>query len=250
MPSNRAGFHRFSARTIALAGVFAVAMGVTLAAAGNTDAFGAARGTSFAPCLPGAQPISAHFTLANPPDQGPGSVSGVELAGFDSSSCDGYTVVLTLSGNPAGDPAVPATESLGTYDTSLDPCTQVPAARPVVISNGGITVAGCATGGPARYADLHDVTALDIRVGSTTLPTTVLGETFTKTGTPTVTGASKTTSVLATATQLPFTGSWAAFTFWIGVLVLLAGLTFLLLARRVRRSSPPPSALSPAGPPS
>jgi hypothetical protein len=296
MRPDRALLTRFSPATLMLAGILATVMGLLLALAGNTNAFGAA-GNGFTPCLPGSQPIQVHYTYdTTPADPSGYGLNTFTLTGFDA-GCDGDTVVLTISGNLAGDPAAAVTEVLGTYDTTLDPCTQQPAATPVTITNGTIVIDACPTyGPPAGPANLHDATLLHLEVDGQNLPvnptgptgpsgpvaptttvtaptttssapvtatsttpvttssvdvegtstsaaasssstgpvttpststsTDVMGETFTKGGSGTV------KSTLTRAGELPFTGSYAALTIWIGLLFLAGGLTLLILGLR------------------
>ena len=249
-------------------------LGALLVIAGTTDAFGAARGTAFAPCLPASQPVTIHVTQITSPAPPGAGVSSYELSGFNTAGCDGASVVLTVLGNPAGDPSQPTTETLATYDSRLDPCTQQPLAQPLVIQNGSITINTCANSGIVGTASVHDFTELRLTVrgqvipigppgptvptnptspttptgptsptGSTnggnptTSPTTaVLGETFTNPGGGSSGGHA---SVLATVTQLPFTGTYAALTFWIGVLLVIAGFALVLVARRRRQEQDP-----------
>lgn len=206
--------------------------GLLLVLASTTDAFGAARGTTFAPCV-GSGQIAALSYKVGVAGHTP-AVAGWSITGLSRDGCDGSSVVLITQGNSAGDPAAPATETLATYDSKLDPCTHVPLAQPVVVEGGHITVAGCATGGTAGFTSIHDVTQVSLNVRGDTI-TTVLGETFSEPGSSPSSGTTgKGASVLATTEQLPFTGSYAALTFWLGVLTLLGGLIIFLIGRRRR----------------
>lgn len=212
-----------------------ILLGAILVAAGTTDAFGAARGTSFTPCLAGTG-ATAHFAgglSGSPPAP---NISTVSISGLTGADCNGSTVVAVLEGNPAGDPSADPTETLATYNSKLDPCSQQPLTTPNVVAAGSITLSGCATGGVAGViTNIHDLTRVALSVGGQNLPVTVEGETFTKSGAAPITSA-KPASVLGTTAELPFTGSWAALTFWIGILFLLGGLVFILLARTRRHS--------------
>ena len=221
-----------SRRVGALAVILAMSMGVLLIAAGDSDAFGAAAGTSFSPCLPGTSTPRVHFVFATAPEPSADGLDLMAVSGLSRSGCDGSAAVLTISGNAAGDPKQAANEPLGTYDSRLDPCTQQKLANANVISDGAITFTGCATGGPAKYANLHDATHLVLTVDGSMLPTIVLGETITR---PSPTATVRT--AVKNGAELPFTGSYAALTVWLGLLFLVGGIALYVAGRRRRREA-------------
>lgn len=96
-------------------------------------------------------------------------------------------------------------------------------------ATGTPTATTTATGAPT-------VTQSRTPIVTTSTSATVLGETFTKGGP----GASSSTGVGAFQTQqvggasLPFTGTWAALTFWLGLALVVFGLVALWIGRRRR----------------
>ncbi len=104
------------------------------------------------------------------------AVSGASVDGLPA-TCDGATVELQFWGNPAGDPKVPPSGDslLSTARSTLDPCTQVQLANPVAIVNGALTLSLCPSGGPAAYADVHDLTLLTLFVDGAQVPVTLTG---------------------------------------------------------------------------
>ncbi len=128
-------------------------------------------------------PVTVHYETAVGSYRGISSgvaVSGVDLSGFPT-GCDGHTVTLQMWGNSAGDPSEPfsADTLLSTANSALDPCTQAPLASPVVVANGSITLTLCPTHGVARYASVHDLTALNLLVSATTPAQVVKGQSTT-----------------------------------------------------------------------
>lgn len=218
---------------VRLAAVASFVVGVLAMMLGGTAAFGAARGTAFAPCLAVGTGSQVHFLLGNQAAPLPLASTGATVTGLDPGTCDGQPVTITLTGNTAGDPSQPANEALAVWDSTLDPCSGAVLARPLVVAAGSITLHACPTVTDpthAAYVDVHDLTLLrvqvsgaDINVGPTT---SVLGETFTKSGSPTA-GVSP-----VTGRDLPFTGTWAALTFWLGLLLVVVGAVVLYLGRR------------------
>lgn len=292
-----------------VAGVIAVLVGALAMMIGGTAAFGAGAGTAFAPCQVPGNGLGVHFVVD--PAAVPPAISGVVFSGLDPTTCDGQSVVVTFSGNPAGDPKQ-TTKQLAVFTSIQAPCKGVvlPAADQVLVAAGSITLHGCPTltdPSGAAYVNLHDVTLMTVQVngrsvivipptptdgptatgtatgtatvtpsptGTPTATTTatdtstgtgtltatatatgtatatpsrtpivtastsatVLGETFTKGGP----GASSSTGVGAFQTQqvggasLPFTGTWAALTFWLGLALVVFGVLALWIGRRRR----------------
>lgn len=97
---------------------------------------------------------------------GPLTISGVALSGFDPATCDGQTVRVSFYGNAAGDSAA-STDLLSVMDTSAIPCRRDGDDSPVVLHEGSITVRGCAEAADphgAAFVDVHDVTSLRVQV--------------------------------------------------------------------------------------
>lgn len=228
-----------------VAAILVVLVGVLAMMLGGTAAFGAARATAFAPCLAVGGGSQVHFLL----DQHTGprqlAASGATISGLDPGTCDGQSATITLSGNAAGDPKLPADEPLAVWSSSLDPCSGQPLSHPPVVVAGTITLHGCLTvTDPARasYLNIHDATLMQVQVNGQDLPTSVEGLTITKPdlGPAVVGGTSRGTG--GSAAALPFTGTWAALTFWLGLLLLLTGIvTFWLGHRRSLHASEPNS---------
>lgn len=199
----------------------AVLLGTVAIASSMTAAFGVADGTTFMPCLTGTHGAAIGYSLEEFP-QGP-AIAKVTVGNLDA-GCDGSPVLLVLSGNQAGDPLAPADERLTTLDSALDPCAQTARDHAPVVHGGTITLDACLSGGPAQYASVHDVTQVTLRVRGHL--TAVLGETIQR-------SPGQDTSAAATPLgDLPFTGSWAALTFWIGVAASLSGALLIGFARR------------------
>jgi hypothetical protein len=103
-----------------------------------------------------------------------------------------------MLGNNAGDPSVApsANTLLSTADSTLDPCTQDSLTAPLVVAaNGSITLPLCATGGPAGYVSMYDITQLSLF-----LSTPAGGVLGISTASPTATGPALGTSVVTPAT--------------------------------------------------
>lgn len=211
-------------------GTAVILVGVLLALVSKTAAFGMARGTTFAPCT-----ISNggwHLVATGQGSQ----IPQVGLSGFDPSSCDGLTAIVTMTGNAAGDQAAPADLTLATWNSADDPCTGTALTTPNVVRNGSISLAGCAGGGPARTPLIKQVTEFTVSVGGTTQ---VLGETFTKQP-----GTSSPSPSSATHGLLPFTGSWSEYLTDVGILLVLVGFMLWLIGyvRRRRQAGTEPTA--------
>jgi hypothetical protein len=215
--------------------MIAVGLGVVLVSASMTAAFGVASGTSYMPCLTGHTGAHVTYTLG-----GPGitpAISSVTVSHLSGAGCNDSPVVAVLRGNPAGSDGAPVDETLTTLNSRLDPCTQSPLAKPLVVKNATITLQACASGGPARFADLHDVTQIQLKVRGRAV-TGVLGEKHHRGG-----GHGLVIPPLGgPTTALPFTGSWAALTFWVGFAAIVSGLLLLVAARRRRRRYQPADA--------
>lgn len=218
-----------------------------------------------APCVALTSGIQARFLVAND-SHGTLALSGLVLSNLDETLCDGQPVTVSFSGNADGDPNAPANLPLAILDSTQNPCTGAQLPNPVVITAGMITLHACPTVNDptkAAFINVHDVTLMTVQVdgqiidvnpvnptgpsssptgptssstgpsSSTNAPSTsVLGETFTNSGGGTSGGSHA--SVLATVTQLPFTGTYAALIFWLGVLLVVGGLLSILLAQRRR----------------
>lgn len=116
-------------------------------------------------CAAGSHGVAVHFEWPSLPAEP--AISGVALSGFDPGSCDGQPVELTLSGNPAGNPATDPTELLSTLDSAKDPCTGSALGHPRTIANGSITLTGCSSTqdpGKGAYASVHDITRIRVQV--------------------------------------------------------------------------------------
>lgn len=105
-------------------------------------------------------------------------ITGIHLSGLPA-SCSGQTIGLSLWGNHAGDPAAPPGYDtlLSTINSALGACDQRRSNPPQVVVAGGIDLSLCASGGPASFVDLHDVTLLtyssggrEVPVGASVLP--------------------------------------------------------------------------------
>jgi hypothetical protein len=201
-------------------GGLVLAIGVLAIGSSMTNAYGAAAGTSYAPCLTGGTPAVTHYRTVYA--IGGARITGVSIGGLSAAGCANQPVIVTLKGNASGNPHAAATRTLVTFSSRLDPCTQTPLRRPIVVMAGRITLAGCASGA-AQSASVHDTTLLVVRVRGHVIPTQVKGEKFTHQPGSGEVG------------QLPFTGSWAALTFWLGLAAITGG-SMMLLAGRRRRS--------------
>ena len=186
------------ALTILLAGAGLIAAVAIMAALGAMPAYA----QSSTPCDSAGSPVTVHYEAAvgsYPGVTSPVAVSGVVLSDFPA-ACDGVAVKLEMLGNSAGDPSVApnADTLLSTADSTLDPCTQDSLTAPLVVAaNGSITLPLCATGGPAGYVSVHDLTQLSLFLSAPTGG--VLGI---STASPTPTGP-----VLGTSVVTPATGS-------------------------------------------
>jgi hypothetical protein len=220
--------------------------------------------TSTSPTCFGGGDATVHFLISPPSGSIGPAISGLTVSGL-SADCDRSPVTVTLLGNPAGDPYVDPTETLSVFDSTLDPCSQVALANPPVVSGGSITLTACASGGPAAYASIHDVTRLVVKVNGRVVDTSlgysqapspspsttsspsvspeagggvepsvqpsqsggtdVLGEKVTRHG-PTI-GAQR-----GSGLSLPFTGGWWASLSWLGAIVLFVGSLIIALVRR------------------
>jgi hypothetical protein len=186
-------------------------------------------------CVATSQGVTTHFVLAYGHRPVPG-VAEVVLRGFDEGTCDGQPVIVTLSGNQAGDPAADATDLLSTYDSTVDPCSGGALTDPVFIKNDSITLRGCqTTNDPAlgAYADVHDLTLLRVEVNGHEVETgprpKVLGtEVFANGESGTSAGHA---AIQGTSGLLPFTGGLSSLWFWVGVLCFMFGLVSLLIDR-------------------
>jgi hypothetical protein len=165
-------------------------------------------------CDSSGSPVTVHYEIAGgyPGSASGFAVSGVVLSNFPA-DCDGATVTLAMWGNSAGDPSVvPSSDKLlSTADSTLDPCSQKSLSTPLVVTNESITLSLCATGGPAGYASVHDLTLLTLFV-----PATSGG----------ALGASTSNSPAGTVVPTPVTGaapSLASDLLALGIALLLAG---------------------------
>lgn len=158
---------------LAVAGVAALVLGAVPSPghAGAAPSVPAARGG--ASCDAGRAPATASFevraqgTAASPELS---AVQAIRIVGL-ASRCDGATAVLTVLGNGAGR-AGGAPELLATVDSSVEPCRQVARSVPLRVSAGAITLAFCASGGPAQDPPVHEITALSLLVGGSPVPVT------------------------------------------------------------------------------
>jgi hypothetical protein len=208
--------------------ITAITLGALAVLSSMTAAFGVASGTSFMPCLTGTHGATVRYAV----DYGPreSAITRVMIGNLSAAGCDGSPATVILRGNQAGDPSSPADETLTTLNSRVDPCSQAPLTKALVISSGTITLDACRTGGPAGYASVHDVTQVILKIRGK--DTGVLGEKHHRSG-----HGDGVSSAGAPLTSLPFTGSWAAVTFWIGLLLVVFG-TLLARAARRRRYSP------------
>jgi LPXTG-motif cell wall-anchored protein len=150
------------------------------------------------------------------------------LSGFPA-GCNGEAAKLEMRGNSAGDPSVaPSADTLlSTADSTLDPCSQATLAHPLVISGGSITLSLCATGGPAGYVVVHDLTLLSLFLSPSS--SGVAGTTTTP---------SRSSGVAGIGTVVPSTGaasSLSAPLLGLGVALLLGGWIAIVGATRRRR---------------
>ena len=192
-------------------------------------------------CLPSSKGVTVHYELGQASGPEPG-IAGLTLQGFDSHTCDGQPVVVTLSGNAAGDPSAGATELLSTLDSSRDACTGDKLEQPELIDNGTITLTGCAGTDDAHrgaYASVHDLTLLTVSVSGRTVPTgsEVLGTSATRphAGSDEPGGAQvlgiQASRPRAGSGLLAFTGGPQPLMFWGGLLLLVFGVASLVLDR-------------------
>ena len=148
---------------------------VAVAAAGWLLSSAAADGvTTEGACIPSTNGIEVHFVLGTPAAGSDPGIAGLTLTGFDPPTCDGQPVVVTLSGNTAGDPGRTADTLMSTYDSAIDPCTGERLDSPELVTEGSIALRGCADSQDATraaYADLHDLTLLTVRVAGEQVPT-------------------------------------------------------------------------------
>ena len=228
---------RWAASTAAGAALAAALL--MLAAPAGAEAVTPVTGTPG--CLPSSKGVTVHYELGQASGPEPG-IAGLTLQGFDSHTCDGQPVVVTLSGNSAGDPSATATDLLSTLDSSRDACTGAKLAEPKVIDKGTITLSGCAGTDDAQraaYASVHDLTRLTVTVDGRTVPTgsEVLGTSATRPhadkGGP---GGAQVLGIQASRPRagsglLAFTGGPQPLMFWGGLLLLVFGLASLVLDR-------------------
>jgi hypothetical protein len=188
--------------------------------ASMTNAYGMGRGTSFAPCQLAISVPGVHYSVAFSGDDGRAGITDLEVTGVSSAGCDGQPVRVLLEGNSAGDPNGPPTEALGQFDSTRDPCTDARLTHPGVITDGQIGVPVCSTGATAQMVDVHDLTRVELFVRGQHASAQVLGEKATRGGSG------------SGVPQLPFTGSWAALTFWLGLVMVALGAVLLHGGRR------------------
>jgi hypothetical protein len=156
------------------------------------------------------------------------AVSGVILSAFPA-ACNGAAVTLEMHGNSAGDPSLPSTMLLSTANSNLQPCGQTVLSTPVVVTNGSITLSLCPTGGPARYASVHDLTRLTLLTSAPNPTGQVKGASTTSSPSPSTSpgkhqgalGASTGTVTPTTGAQLPLPLSWILIA--VGMGLVLAG---------------------------
>jgi hypothetical protein len=166
------------------------------------------------PCLTDTHGASVRYSFGYFAE-GP-AISGLTIGNLSAARCDGLPVTVILRGNLAGDPTAPPSETLTTLNSKTDPCGQTILAKPTVVRDGTITLAACHAGGRARFASLQYVTQVIVKVRGRTVET--LGPPRSSTESP--------------MTELPFTGSWAAATFWIGLASVIGGVFLLGAGRR------------------
>jgi hypothetical protein len=183
-------------------------------------------------CDSTGSPVTVHYEAAvgsHPQINSGGVVTGVVLSDFPT-ACDGFAVKLEMLGNSAGDPSVAprADTLLSTADSTLDPCTQDSLTAPLVVAaNGSITLQLCATGGPAGYVSMHDLTELSLFLSAPTGG--VLGI---STASPAPAGA-----VLGTSVVTPATGSGSSLSsnlLGVGIGLLIIGAFAIAGAARRR----------------
>ena len=199
---NRSEFHPWRRGTGALGLTMLLAGAGLVAAVGIMSALGAmpVYADSSSSCDSAGSSVTVHYEAAvssHPLIKSGGVVTGVVLSDFPS-ACDGAAVKLEMLGNNAGDPSVApsANTLLSTADSTLDPCTQDSlTASLVVAANGSITLPLCATGGPAGYVSMYDITQLSLF-----LSTPAGGVLGISTASPTATGPALGTSVVTPAT--------------------------------------------------
>jgi hypothetical protein len=155
-----------------------------------------------------AVPAHAHFRLARIKAATPFVVAAITLT--MAPACDGASVVLTLRGNPSGDPTRPD-HVLSTANSALAPCSQKTLGTPTEVTRGTITLDLCAAGGPAGYVSVHDLTAMALTAGGTpvqVVPTPrTQGATSSSSGTPPGSSTTGTTGSTGTTGNPPGTGS-------------------------------------------
>lgn len=189
-------------------------------------------------CLASPGGIQIHYGLGSN-RSGDVGIESVELSGFDPETCDGAPARVTLSGNQAGDPAGPADEQLAVLDTALSPCTGAEVDPAHVISGGSLTLRACSTlPSPtgAAYADLHDVTRIQIEVDGNEVPLTPAVDESPDSG-PDVLGVQQfaygsgsgvtANSGASGGDLMPATGGPRSLMLWSGMLLLLLGVISL-----------------------
>ncbi len=146
---------------VALATGAALVAGMAL-----TSILGATPGYAASSCDSSGSPVTVHYEAA--PGSYPGVTLGVAVSSVDLSNfpaaCNGTAVKLEVRGNSAGDPSIaPAADRLlSTADSTVNPCTQKPLPAPGVVTNASISLSLCASGGPAGYFSVHDITLLSL----------------------------------------------------------------------------------------
>lgn len=233
---NRSEFHPWRRGTGALGLTMLLAGAGLVAAVAIMSALGAmpVYADSSSTCDSSGSPVTVHYEVAVGSYPGVTSsfaVSSVVLSDFPT-ACDGVAVKLEMLGNSAGDPSVApsANTLLSTADSTLDPCTQDALTAPLVVAaNGSITLPLCATGGPAGYVSVHDITELGLFLSATTGG--VLGI---STASPAPAGG-----VLGTSVVTPVTGSGSSLSsnlIAVGIGLLIIGA--FAIASAARRPHP------------
>jgi hypothetical protein len=197
-------------------------------------------------------------------------ISGLEVVNLLPSVCDSQPVAVEFWGNVSGDDTAPAALLLSLAQSDLDPCTQQALPAPALVSAGRVNLALCERGGPARFADLRELTRVTLFVADVEVPMSLgltaqgsmSGGTPAR-GSPAELG-SNAQPVHGTAAQgssggrdlgsssgdstgsaspvgipppgasgiLPFTGTSAEWLIWLGLLVMATGVGFTTAARR------------------
>jgi hypothetical protein len=223
------------ALTILLAGAGLIAAVAIMAALGAMPAYA----QSSTPCDSAGSPVTVHYEVAVGSYPGVTSgfaVSGVVLSDFPG-SCDGVAVQLQMWGNSAGDPSVAlsADTLLSTADSTLDPCTQDSLTAPLVVAaNGSITLPLCATGGPAGYVSVHDLTQLSLFLSA---PTGAVSGISTASPAPATTSPAAAGAVLGSSVVTPVTGSGSSLSsnlLGVGIGLLIIGAFAIAGAARRR----------------